>query len=248
MSRSSTIRTRRRTATGWPVVIAAAAVVIVVIFVATGWTPELWVDRPAPKADSIRWRLGVTLADTALVFLAGALMIGPIRVIRGGRPTTHLPVRRRVGVVAGLTGLAHLVVGLSVHGALSEPWSSFATGWPSRTDPVPITISYLMLANWVGLGVALVLIVLVATSNRSMMRRLRVVRWKRVQQLSYLVIAGVAVHAFLYQRVERRWLPHRVATLGLVGLVVVVQIVAFVQVRRTAAPRQGRVVRPGHGV
>lgn len=229
-------------------VVVATTALAAAIYVATGWTPELWVDRPARKAESIRWRLGVTLADTALLLLAFALMIGPIRVLRGGRPATHLPVRRRVGVVAGLAGLTHLVIGLSVHGDLSEPWMSFVTGWPSRADPVPITVSYLVLANWLGLAVAILLLVLVATSNRSMMRRLRAVRWKRVQRVSYVVLAGVAVHAIFYQRVEQRWLPHRVATLGLVGLVVVVQSVAFVRVRRAAVRRQGGPTDPGHAV
>jgi sulfoxide reductase heme-binding subunit YedZ len=234
MAGPSTKRVWRGVGTSSSAVAAVAVAVAVAIFIAIGSTPELWVDRPAPKADSIRWRLGVTLADTALVFLAAALMIGPIRVLRGGRPAVHLPVRRRVGVVAGVTGLAHLVVGLSVHGDLSEPWRSFVTGWPSRSDPIPITISYLVLANWVGLALALVLVVLVATSNPSTMRRLRAVRWKRVQRLAYLAVAAVAVHAVFYQRVEQRWLPHRVATLGLVALVVVLQCAALVRVRRAA--------------
>lgn len=147
-------------------------IVAATIFVVTGASPELWVDRPAPKAASTRWRLGVSLADTAWLLLGTSLVIGPIRVLRGGRPARHLPARRRISVVAAIFAAAHLVVGLSVHGDLSRPWRSFFSEVPSTGLPIPIRFSFLVLANWIGVATMVGLALLAAISNSASIRRL----------------------------------------------------------------------------
>ncbi len=211
-------------------------IVAATIFVVTGASPELWVDRSAPKAASTRWRLGVSLADTAWLLLGTSLVIGPIRVLRGGRPARHLPARRRISVVAAIFAAAHLVVGLSVHGDLSRPWRSFFSEVPSTGLPIPIRFSFLVLANWIGVATMVGLALLAAISNSASIRRLGARRWKWAQRCAYPIFLLVAVHAVLYQRVEQRWLPHQVAVLVALAVVVFLQVTAAIVVRRRTSP------------
>jgi DMSO/TMAO reductase YedYZ heme-binding membrane subunit len=63
------------------------------------------------------------------------------------------------------------------------------------------------LANYTGLLAALLVAVLAAISNDWSLRRLGARRWKRVQQLNYLLFAVVIAHAILYQIIEKRSPP-----------------------------------------
>ena len=209
--------------------------VSVAIFLLAGATPETWVDNPDPKAGSPRWRASIALADTALLVVAASLMTGPIRVLAGRRPSVHRPTRRRFVVVGALFGCAYLIVGLSIHGDLGRPWQSFLTGWPSPSDPLPIRISALLLANWVGLSVAAIFLGLTVISNDGALRRLGPRRWKWIQRGAYLAFAAIGMHVVLYQRVEHRWVVHQAVTLAVVCSVLGLQATAFVVIRRRQA-------------
>lgn len=237
---------------GWPSVLAAAGIVAATFYAWTGLSPELWADTPAPKADSVKWRTSMAFADTALTLLSAALLIGPLRVLRGGGPAIHLPLRRRIGLTAAALAAAHLVVGLSMHSDITRPWSAFATNWPSSTSSLPVPLTVLALGNWFGLGVALALAAPVATSNRRMVRRLAATRWKHLQRMTYVAYVVLIGHVVLYQKAERRWVGHRAVILSIIGAVVVLQITALVvQRRRAAAPAdetKGGPSRTGRGV
>lgn len=221
-------------------VLALAVGVAATFYVLSGWSPELWGDNPGRKADSLKWRASMTFADTALTLLSIALFLGPLRVIRGGIPALHLPRRRQIGLTAAAFGAVHLVLGLSVHGDITQPWLSFATNWPSSTGSVLIPFSVLVLGNWFGLGVALALVAPVATSNRAMMRRLKAPRWKQLQRLAYVAYVVLIGHVVLYQKAERRWVGHRVVILSIISSVVLIQIAGFIVARRRLAARPRR--------
>lgn len=127
--------------------LAGAAGVAAAFYALSGASPELWADNPGVKAESVKWRISMTFADSALTLLSVALLIGPLRVIRGRAPAVHLPRRRQVGLAAAAFGAAHLVVGLSMHSDITRPWLAFATNWPSSSSSLPIPFTVLALGN-----------------------------------------------------------------------------------------------------
>ncbi len=220
------VLTRRR-----EVVVAAAVLVLVGgLLLILGMTPELWVDNPGRKASSLRWRTSVALADTAVLLLVCTLLYGSLRSLAGKRPARHLPWRRTIGVAGGLTALAHLTVGLSVHGDLAQPWESFFVAWPSASQPIPLLFGKRGFANWVGAVVATLLVGLISISNRTWLRRLGGSRWKNAQRSTYLVFGLVGVHAFYYWQVEQRLLLHRLIITGIMGMTIVLQLAAVTRV------------------
>ena len=190
-----------------------AVVLFAAIYLVVGVSSEEWVDEPTEKAESASWRTSVSLAGSAVTFLATALSIGPLRVLRGGRPTVHLPWRRTFGVGGALFASGHLVVALTIHGSVLRPWHQFFRSRPTLSDPFTVLSSTRGLANWVGLGVATTLLVLAVLSRESWLRRLGATRWKTAQRAIYVAFGAIAAHAILYWRVEERLLPHQIIVL-----------------------------------
>jgi hypothetical protein len=61
------------------------------------------------------WRLSMATAYAGLLYLAAALIIGPINVLRGAPNPLSINLRRDIGIVAGILALVHTIVGLFVH-------------------------------------------------------------------------------------------------------------------------------------
>lgn len=207
-----------------------AAALFITIFLLTGWSSELWVDEPTEKAESVTWRTSVSLAGTAVAFLALALSIGPVRVLRGGRPAIHLPWRRTFGVGGALLAVTHLLVALNIHGTALRPWHQFFSRRPTFSDPFVALSSTRGLANWVGLAAATTLVGLALLSRQSWLRRLGAVRWKAAQRAVYAAFLAIAVHALLYWRVEERLPLHQVIVLVPIVSATVLQVSAGVSV------------------
>lgn len=217
---------------------SVAACLVIGIFLLLGLSPERWVDTPGRKASTIRWRGSVALATTAVAFVSTALAIGPLRVLRGGQPVVHDPWRRTVGVTGAVLAAAHLVVALSIHGSLRRPWEQFVHDRPTVSDPIVVLRGARGYANWIGLVVALLLVLLVVISRTSWLRRLGRHRWKAAQRLVYLVYPAILLHAVLYWRVERRLVGHRILVLvpitGVMGLQAWAATTMVVRKRNTA--------------
>jgi sulfoxide reductase heme-binding subunit YedZ len=97
-------------------------------------------------------------------------------------------------------------------------------------DPSSSRIAFLI-ANYVGLMSAGILLVLVVISNNIAIRRLGLARWKRTQRLLYPAALGVAAHGFIYQFLEER------ALAGVVILAAASLVVGWLQLRGAAASR-----------
>jgi sulfoxide reductase heme-binding subunit YedZ len=80
------------------------------------------------------------------------------------------------------------------------------------------------LANDAGVVAALVIIVLATISNDWSLRALGAQRWKRVQQLNYVLFALVIIHAILYQIIEKRSPPFAFAIGFLAATAIVLQL------------------------
>lgn len=204
----------------------AAGVVsmVALLYSAFGLSTEVWGhDHHARKADWPLWRLNMALAYTALGLLCTTLLIGPWRVLRGGRPAVHNALRRDMGLWAAGTGLVHMLTGAMVHTEGWQVWTLWLWQLPGPGDWWTVRLDAFGLANFLGLGQATLLASLIMISNDRALGRLGAVRWKRWQRLTYVALAAITAHGLLYQTVEDRDWAVRGVFVSLIILTFVVQ-------------------------
>ena len=128
-------------------------------------------------------------------------------------------------------GVGHAAVGLLVYTDVRLYFLYPIAEWP-RTG-FPLRLDDFGTANWLGLGAAVVLGLLLATSGDWALRRYGARRWKRVQQLAYWAFTLIVVHAILYQRLDLHEQGPLVPALGvIVASVIVVQTAGFLKAGR----------------
>lgn len=183
-------------------------------------------------------RLSTALGWVSLLALAAALAVGPWHVLDGRRPPVSLDLRRDLGVWAGLTGLAHTVLGLQVHmrGEIAR-YFLHAGETPALAR---VRFDLFGLANHTGAVAALGLLVLLAVSSDASLRRLGQPRWKGVQRLTYPVAILTVLHGAAYQWLERRRLVLVLAFALVVALVTVLQGAGARRWRARRDPRGAR--------
>jgi sulfoxide reductase heme-binding subunit YedZ len=187
-----------------------------------------------PSPDTI-WRLSMGTAYAGLLFLAAALIIGPLNVLRGAPNPLSTYLRRDIGIVAGVLALAHTIIGLLVH---------------FRGDPIqyffyrtPVGIGGLRydlfgLANYVGLVATLLVLVLLAISNNLSIRTVGAARWKGIQRWNYAGAILVVAHGLLYQAIEKRIPAYVICLLIVAAATTIVQFLGFR--RRSQQLKQSR--------
>jgi sulfoxide reductase heme-binding subunit YedZ len=154
---------------------------------ACGWL--LYATRPFTDVIT---RLSFASAWPALVLLAVTLVIGPWHALRGKAYAVSQDLRRDIGIWAGITGLFHTGIGQCVH-LRGRPWLYYV--YEKRPA---IRHDIFGLSNETGLAAALILLVLLATSNDASLRRLGMARWKNWQRWNYGCFALAALHSFGY--------------------------------------------------
>jgi sulfoxide reductase heme-binding subunit YedZ len=158
----------------------------------------------APSKDALtHWSFGTAYAGIWLLTLT--LLIGPMNCLRGSRQPVSSDFRRDTGIWACIWGLFHTIIGLQVHlrGRMSEYFLQPAD------KPLLARVRHDMfgLANYTGLVAAIFVLVLAAISNDWSLRHFGAQRWKRVQQLNYVLFAIVIAHAIFFQIIEKRTPP-----------------------------------------
>jgi sulfoxide reductase heme-binding subunit YedZ len=183
-----------------------------------------------PDSDAI-WRLSMATAYVALALLAVTLLIGPLKVLRDRHGTLSDDLRRDTGIWAAIFGIVHVIVGIQIH--MGSPWLYFFYGAEPRPRlwPFPVRVDVFGVANYAGLAATLVLVLLLLLSNDLSLRSLGSRWWKRLQQLSYVALGGVALHSILYQRLEERQLRWVVLFWVILLAAVTLQLVGF-RIRR----------------
>jgi sulfoxide reductase heme-binding subunit YedZ len=172
------------------------------------------------------WRLSMATAYGSLVLLALSLMIGPWNKLRGLPNPISGYLRRDIGIWAGILGIAHVLVGLQVH--MAKWWHYFV---------LPGTLRFTQwmsfgLANYVGLGATLVLLLLLCLSNDASLRALGPSRWKSLQRWNYAGAVLVVGHGIVYMVVEKRTLGIILVFAGIVLLALGMQIAGFRAVKK----------------
>ncbi len=150
-----------------------------------------------PVADLIS-RLSFATAYPALGLMAAALLIGPLKVLAGSRLAVSMDVRRDVGIWAGIAGVIHAGIGQCVH-LRGRPWLYYVYGPTEKAHAFPVRHDMFGLANFTGLIATLILILLLATSNDAMLKRLGAPGWKELQRWNYACFGLTAIHTFTYQ-------------------------------------------------
>ena len=139
-------------------------------------------------------RLSFATAWPALLLLAATLVIGPWRVMRKRPYALSQDLRRDIGIWAGITGVLHAGVGQCVH-LRGRPWLYYIY---EKWQVMPVRYDVFGLSNHTGLIAALILLLLLATSNDVSLRRLGPSRWKGWQRWNYACFALAALHSFSY--------------------------------------------------
>ncbi|HET9790743.1 MAG TPA: ferric reductase-like transmembrane domain-containing protein [Bryobacteraceae bacterium] len=180
-------------------------------------------------------KISFATAYPALVLLAATLLIGPWNLLRGKRTPISSDWRRDVGIWAGIWGLVHTVIGQNVH-LRGRPWLYYVYE-PGKGHSFPFRHDLFGFANYTGLASALILLLLLATSNNYSLRALGTPRWKQLQRWNYVAFVLMAAHAIGYQINEKQKAPF-VATLAIsIVITLVLQAIGF-QRRRTQALTQ----------
>jgi len=215
-----------------------SGMVMVSIYYALGFSTAIWSGSGKLKAADVNFRLSMATAYTALVLLGITLILGPLNVLRNRPNPVSTDIRRDVGIWTGIIGLIHVLFGLQVHYDW-RIWLNFVYA-SERWDILPYLPLYDLfgLANYAGLGIATILLLLLALSNNISLRKLGLKRWKFLQRWSYGAFALLVFHAAGHQLVESRELPF-VLIFGIVVLTVLfMQLAGFRKIRRQGRPKQ----------
>ena len=193
-------------------VVCATSAVLLALF--AHWYPEA-------ERRAFRWSLATAYAAIAL--LAGTLSLGVWNIMRNGRNPVSSDLRRDLGIWCAFLSLAHVIVGLNVH---MKSWTLYfvqESGWP-RADLFGG-------ANYLGAFAALLVIILLGTSNDYSIRRLGRKRWKMLQRVNYLFFVLVMLHGLIYLWVENRIVPYALVLFLIALSVSLIQLAGFRRVR-----------------
>ncbi|HSS13874.1 MAG TPA: hypothetical protein VLL04_08270, partial [Rhizomicrobium sp.] len=153
----------------------------------------LYITRPYPD---VLTRASFATAWPALVLLTATLVIGPWRILRGKAPVLSLDLRRDIAIWGGAIGVAHAGIGQCVH-LRGRPWLYYVYE-KTQEHFLPIRHDLFGLSNFTGLFAALILLLLLITSNDASLRKYGGAGWKSLQRWNYACFALAALHTFGY--------------------------------------------------
>lgn len=134
----------------------------------------------------------------SIILLSISLIIGPLNILLKIKNPISTYLRRDIGIIGGILAVIHSIAGLFVH-LRGNTWQYFLNkneyGYSIRTDNFG-------LANYTGLISALIIILLLITSNDYLLKKLNSTNWKNIQRLSYLMFILAIVHCIYYRIVQ----------------------------------------------
>ena len=143
------------------------------------------------KRDAITF-ITQTSGYISLVILAVSLIIGSLNLLLKYKNPISTYLRRDIGISGGILAVVHSITGLFVH-LRGKMWLYFLN------DEKHVRIDNFGLANYTGLISALIIILLLITSNDYFLKKLNPQKWKNVQRLSYLMFILIAMHCYFYR-------------------------------------------------
>lgn len=194
MALAQTINMRLRSVPAWPIYVAG--------FGYGAWLFWLGLSDNL-GADPVR-TLEREVGRTALKLLIAGLMVTPIRRWTG---VNLIRYRRALGLTAFGLVMMHLLVWLLLD--IQLRWSEIGADLVKRPY---ITI---------GMAAFVILLPLAATSTNGAVRRMGAAAWQRLHRLTYLAVAGGAIH---YMMVVKAWPPRPIVYLLIVAILLGIRI------------------------
>jgi len=167
-------------------------------------------------------------AYAGLTFLAVSLGLGPWNLLARRPNPVSFDLRRDLGIWAGVLAVVHSAIGLTVH-LRGRMWMYFF----KRLHPLRIQDGEFGFANFVGLGAAVVFLLLLVISNDISMRSMGIRQWKSLQRWAYVACALTVAHGIAYQLIEKRQLPWVFAFAALTLAILVMQALGYLRITRS---------------
>lgn len=172
------------------------------------------------------------------MLLAATLLIGSRNLLRGKRTPISSDWRRDVGIWAGILGLVHTGIGQNVH-LRGRPWLYYIYE-RGKGHIFPLRHDLFGFANYTGLVSALILLLLLATSNNYSLRALGTPRWKQLQRWNYVAFALMAAHAIGYKINEKQNAPFVATVVISIVATIVLQVIGFQRRRMHVLSNRGK--------
>jgi sulfoxide reductase heme-binding subunit YedZ len=104
-------------------------------------------------------------------------------------------LRRDISIIGGSLAIIHSIAGLFVH-LRGTTWLYFLN---KTEDGYHVRLDNFGLANYTGLISALIIILLLLTSNDYLLKKLNPTRWKNIQRSSYVMFILIIIHCYYYR-------------------------------------------------
>jgi sulfoxide reductase heme-binding subunit YedZ len=191
--------------------------------------------------------LSIGTGYVGLALIAATLLIGPINMLKARKNPVNMNFRRDMGIWAGITSLAHVLLAFAVE----INWGGTLLGFFLNKDG-SLKLNLFGISNFIGLAATLVIIFLLVLSNNYFLKMLKGKRWKAMQRFNYLLFGVAFLHTFTQQINNLRGVLLVSAVLGGVLLVMAGQLIGFniyrkrEALRKEAAPVATPVVGPAN--
>lgn len=166
----------------------------------------------------------------SIILITFSLLIGSFNLFFKRINPISTYFRRDIGITGGVLAVIHSAAGLFVH-LRGNNWQYFLNkteyGYSIRLDDFG-------LANYTGLISALIIVVLLMTSNDFFFRKLNPFIWKNVQRFAYLAFLFAIIHSVYYKIVQTNLKLVWYLYLPLLLVVILFQIVGIrMKLRKT---------------
>jgi sulfoxide reductase heme-binding subunit YedZ len=182
-------------------------------------------------------RISIGTGYVGVIFLAAALIIGPLNTLRGVSNPLSTYLRRDIGIMAGIFAVAHTIVGLQVH--MGGDFVRYFFQRKANGEVGAVRFDAFGIANHLGLIAVLIIVVLLVISNNVSLRTLGPRRWKTIQRSNYVGAGLVAVHGLVYQAIEHRRSAFVVCFVVITAAAGIMQCSGFLQRRGRLARERG---------
>jgi sulfoxide reductase heme-binding subunit YedZ len=154
------------------------------------------------SGDTLLDAISLATAYICLIFMAIALCLGPLRVLRSGQLALNIYLRRDIGIWAGLAGLVHLFVATEL--SMSQRYMAAYVNLSSPGLSDALRADLFSWGSIIGFLVGILVLMLLVLSNNKIFKLIGPTWWKRLQRFAYPAFVLTVLHGFAFQALEAR--------------------------------------------
>ena len=174
-------------------------------------------------------RISIGTGFVSVIFVAAALTIGPLNILRRVSNPLSTYFRRDIGIMAGIFAIMHTIVGLQVH--MGGDFVRYFFQKKANGEVDAVRFDAFGIANHLGIIAVLIIVVLVGISNNVSLRKLGPRRWKEIQRYIYVAAGLVVIHGLIYQIIERRQSVFIACLIAIAAAAATMQYLGFLRSR-----------------